>query len=432
MPTCTPGTSGTRSGSSISAASSRSSASGRSPDISGYHYWLIVDFPGGTGEGDSWEEGWFDYFWQPKNITPRDGLAINGAVVPLITTRVGDRSLWSDTARRVDVLVSNYGSTPLKDAVLTWKLVADGTPVETGTARATMAMGAVGPVAQIALGTHPDAGARKLELMVDIDGAHANSWSFWSFPRGGRLDRAAVPVHSTVKWAGIQRLYPFVQQDAPKPGTDALLVTSVLDEPALNHLRAGGRVWLMAEQGRTQARQEVAFFPAAGGALGTVIGDHRALRGFPHEGFGDLQLFNLMDGAAPIPLDKWPTGFQPIIGGIRTTAGFLSKSKDLSRVGYAFEAKVGARAPARHEPAVPRALRRGLPGGHLLVRSLVALCGGKRLHADRGSRGGCAPGADATQPVVPPATARPAASRRPVVGGPTSRSIHRRPESRRL
>ena len=39
-------------------------------DITGYHYWLIVDFPGGTGEGDSWEEGWFDYFWQPKNITP--------------------------------------------------------------------------------------------------------------------------------------------------------------------------------------------------------------------------------------------------------------------------------------------------------------------------------------------------------------------------
>ena len=30
------------------------------------------------------------------------------------------------------------------------------------------------------------------------------------------------------------------------------------------------------------------------------------------------------------------------MGGIRTTAGFLSKSKDLSRVGYVFEAKVGA------------------------------------------------------------------------------------------
>ena len=59
----------------------------RQQDITGYHYWLIVDFPGGTGEGDSWEEGWFDYFWRPKGITPRDGQAINSAVLPLIATQ---------------------------------------------------------------------------------------------------------------------------------------------------------------------------------------------------------------------------------------------------------------------------------------------------------------------------------------------------------
>ena len=43
----------------------------------------------------------------------------------------------------------------------------------------------------------------------------------------------------------------------------------------------------------------------------------------------------------PLPLDRWPAKLQPIVGGIRTTAGFLSKTKDLSRVAYAFEAKVG-------------------------------------------------------------------------------------------
>ena len=48
-----------------------------------------------------------------------------------------------------------------------------------------------------------------------------------------------------------------------------------------------------------------------------------------------------MDGAVPVPLDRWPRGLQPIVGGIRTTAGFLSKTKNLSRVGYVFEAKVG-------------------------------------------------------------------------------------------
>ena len=48
-----------------------------------------------------------------------------------------------------------------------------------------------------------------------VDKAHTNSWSFWSFPRNGLLDSAAAPVHSTVKWAGVSRLYPFVREGAP-------------------------------------------------------------------------------------------------------------------------------------------------------------------------------------------------------------------------
>jgi beta-galactosidase len=310
-------------------------------DITGYHYWLLVDFPGGTGEGDSWEEGWFNYFWQPKGVVPRDGQVINSAVLPLIGTSVNDRTFWNDAPRNVDVTVSNYGNKDFRDSPLSWTVQADGKTVASGTARITVPMGTVAAVAQATLPATPGTPARKLELNVQVEGTHANSWSFWSFPRSGLLDRPASAVYSAVKWAGINRLYPFVQEGMPPPGADALLITSVLDEAALRHLRSGGRVWLMAERGQTQARQEVAFFPAAGGAIGTVVRDRPALQGFAHEGFGDLQFFNLMDGAVPLPLDKWDTRLQPIIGGIRTTAGFLSKSKTLSRVGYVFEAKVG-------------------------------------------------------------------------------------------
>ena len=56
----------------------------RDPKVTGYHYWLIVDFPGGTGEGDSWEEGWFDYFWQPKSIRPAEGRTINNSVLLML------------------------------------------------------------------------------------------------------------------------------------------------------------------------------------------------------------------------------------------------------------------------------------------------------------------------------------------------------------
>ncbi len=92
---------------------------------------------------------------------------------------------------------------------------------------------------------------------------------------------------------------------------------------------------------RLSAPAESTFFPASGGALGTLISDHPALKGFPSEGFCDLQFFNLLEGAYAYPLDEWPKEMVPIVGGIRTTTGFLSKTKNLSRVGYVFEAKVG-------------------------------------------------------------------------------------------
>ena len=222
--------------------------------VTGYHYWLIVDFPGGTGEGDSWEEGWFDYFWQPKGITPRDGQAINAAVLPLITARPDDRTFWNDTGRSVDVMVSNYGSSDLRDAELTWKLQAEGKAIDSGTTRVTLPRGNVDRVARLVFDASASDVARKLELVVAVDGAHDNSWTFWSFPRTGRLDRAAMGVHSTVKWAGIRRLYPFVEENVPEPGSDSLLVTPTLDDAALRHLRGGGRVWLMTEPGLTPAR----------------------------------------------------------------------------------------------------------------------------------------------------------------------------------
>jgi hypothetical protein len=86
----------------------------------------------------------------------------------------------------------------------------------------------------------------------------------------------------------------------------------------------------------------VEFFPASGGALGTVVRDHPALAGFPNDGFCDLQFYNLVNGALPLAIDRWPAEIKPIIGGIRTTSEFLSKTKNLSRVAYAVEGKVGS------------------------------------------------------------------------------------------
>jgi hypothetical protein len=91
---------------------------------------------------------------------------------------------------------------------------------------------------------------------------------------------------------------------------------------------------------RTSAKgRPTEFFPASGGAFGTVVLDHAALSGFPHGDFCELQFYNMIEGAVPLSIDHWPTDVKPIIGAIRTTSEFLSKTKNLSRVAYIVEGK---------------------------------------------------------------------------------------------
>jgi len=134
--------------------------------------------------------------------------------------------------------------------------------------------------------------------------------------------------------------YPFIKES---PGRDSagLVITSSLSADSVRFLEGGGRVLLLADKSLFERSGDATFFPASGGALGTVIPEHIAFEGFPNEGFCDLQFYNLLEGAYPYSLDAWPKEIVPMVGGIWTTTGFLSKTKNLSRVGYVLEAKVG-------------------------------------------------------------------------------------------
>ncbi|MFN7993462.1 MAG: glycoside hydrolase family 2 TIM barrel-domain containing protein [Bryobacteraceae bacterium] len=307
----------------------------KDPGITGYEHWLIVDYPGGTGEGDSWEEGWFDYFWRPKGITPEQGREINSAVLPLIDAEPGERTLWSDTGKEVQLLVSNYGEGAIHGGKAWWKLNSDGrTVAESGLGPVDAPLGQISKAGTIGIRDMAGAEPRKLELAVSVDG-HENHWDFWSFPRKALLRQANSPIATKAAWSGVSKYFPFVETGAGSPKDGGLWITPELDSTTVDFLRQGGRVWLALEKAA-----KTSFFPASGGALGTVIQDHAALRGFPHDDFCDLQFHALMLGAAPFSVDSLPD-VTPIVSGIRTKAGFLAKTKDLGRVGYIFEAKVG-------------------------------------------------------------------------------------------
>ncbi len=308
-------------------------------NTSGYHYWLIVDYPGGTGEGDSWEEGWFDYFWQPKGVSPEEGRELNAPVLMMIDAGVDERTMWAAEPKRVAVRISNYGSEPLGNSSIRWTLfdgekrVRDG-----GITTAAVGLGEVKPVGTIDLNPGPVESARRLRLVLTLQTASGpvqNRWDFWAYPRP-QAWRPAVPVVSNIRLAALRRSYPWLQTDASAVTQDALLVTDQLDGKATEHLRSGGSVWLLLRQG--SQRRGVDFFPASGGAFGTSIKAHPALKGLATDEFCDLQFYNLVDGAYPLPVGS---AQGTIIDGLRTTSEFLSKTKNLARIAFAVEGKVG-------------------------------------------------------------------------------------------
>jgi hypothetical protein len=317
----------------------------RNEHFTGYHYWLIVDFPGGTGEGDSWEEGWFDYFWNPKGTTPEQGREINTAVLPMITADVGRRTLWAGTPSQIELLVSNYGENTIRDGFASWQLLSGGTVIaESRLPIKEAPLGKISSIGRITIDAIPDDSARKLDLHVEIkDGerAYRNRWTFWSFPRDGLLKQSARRAVSTVRSGNLRRIYPFLGNDRGQLANADLLITSTLTQDDLRFLEAGGRVLLIADREQFGRSGDANFFPASGGAMGTVVGEHPALRGFPHDGLCDLQFYNLIEGAHSFSIDRFPRELQPIVGSIRTTSSFLSKQKNLSRTGYVFEARVG-------------------------------------------------------------------------------------------
>lgn len=315
----------------------------RLQDFTGYHYWLITDYPGGTGEGDSWEEGWFNYFWQPKGVQPEEGRELNSAVLLMIDPGIDDRTMWNDSRKRIRVHVSNYGSGDITNGVVNWKLLSSGKQLSGGTlAGVQVPLGVVRGIGEIVLDPVEMGHASRLQLVLELksgDATYTNRWNFWVFPRKDRLKQSAAPVFSNVRSAELSRLYPFVRQWTGEADPNSLLITSRLDAAASEFLQAGGRVWLMAGREQFERSGDATFLPASGGAQGTFLSDHPALAGFPHDGFCDLQFFNLLEGAWNFPLDRWPTSLRPIVGSVRTTSSFLSKHKALSKTGYIFEVK---------------------------------------------------------------------------------------------
>ncbi|HZM04006.1 MAG TPA: hypothetical protein VFC44_13425 [Candidatus Saccharimonadales bacterium] len=318
-------------------------AARRNPGVSGYEYWLITDFPGGAGEGDSWEEGWFDYFWQPKRVNPQEGRMLNSPVLMMIDPGVTEATLWNDSPKDFKVWVSNFGQEEIRDGCLRWTLKSGSkTIAESQCNSIHIGLGKVAQATHFEIPAVNGKTAQKLDLILELKAdrnTFVNRWNLWSFPRLSQDELPTKQVATDMQDDWISRGYSNVQKGPRKSGK--LWLTSQIDTSTIQFAQNGGSVFFLARTNGTDGKANAQFFPSSGGALGTLISSHPALRDFPHDGFCDLQFYHLITGSRFYTLDEAPEELTPIVEGIRTSASWLSKKKDLSRFAYVFEVRIG-------------------------------------------------------------------------------------------
>ena len=319
----------------------------RLEQITGYQYWLITDCADeGTSEGPSWEWGWCNYFWEPKGVTPEQGREINAAMLPLLDLKVSERTLWAEDSKRVDVFVSNYGPAAISAGSLDWELSSGGQRLNADRFPVSAPQGAVTRVGEVPLEKMNSAQARELELRITVSSpaqTHTNRWKLWAFPRRALMQSSPRPVFSLIKASRLAAYFPFIRPLSPRDDpAGGVLITSDLSAPVVTALEKGGRVLVLADQVRFDPQSPTTYFPPSGGAFGIKIQEHPALRGFPHDGFPDLQFYNLLEGASRFGaegLEDPVFSFEPIISGIGMTRE--RNANELAYFALLFEAKVG-------------------------------------------------------------------------------------------
>ncbi len=307
----------------------------RARGVCGYELFL--------GKDTGWAiEGLWDDFGDPKNVSAAEFLRTNGETVLLIDKDYYYRNYWAGEKIAVDLWLSHFGHAPLSQARINWSLTADGGKV-LDSGRLDLPEFPCYATEKIALLKIYPAGvsrSTRAVLRVELQAGKLridNEWNFWIFAR----DLVPRPA-GRVANIGIHSYYYDLDFFVKKSPADSLegfdcVVTNTLNRNLIEYLRSGGKALLIA-QGVFPAIfcefKSNLYNGSPSGNSGTVIADHPALQGFPHDGWCDLQFYGLIEDAPVINLDQWPVKVEPIIRSINNYQLGINRA-------YLAEVKVG-------------------------------------------------------------------------------------------
>jgi len=300
----------------------------------GYSFWLGIDFPE-SPEG-CWDEGILNELWESKpGLT--NGLAdLTGPTVLLSTVGPEARSFYSDQTKVVGLRLSHYGSQPLENARVLWRLRDGEKRLKEGELPAiSCGLGEVKPVGEVSISALASDVPRFLTLECELrqgtQRVTRNSWEFFAYPRVPRAAPLAGVFSEAGPIPGARELRP----EQALPADLRLLITRGLKrERHAELLRAGETAVLLLGTGGCKAIQKPSdyFLNAFGGAFGGIIEDHPVFAPIPHQGRLHLGLYQLVAGGGLLDAEAMPRALREgsVVWGLGLTA-WISTEKNLQR-----------------------------------------------------------------------------------------------------
>jgi len=263
-----------------------------SQNLAGYDFLGPIDTHWHTF---GYDVGMMNEFYELKpGETIRNVRMYNSATV-LLTDLNTSRNFTAGKTLTVKLLTSHYGPEDLKDAQLSIRLALNNqqifgqrlqvASVKTGKVTELYTMAA--PLPQVNV-----PGAMKLYVTLECGDTYAeNEWELYLFPETWEM-----PV-------------------------DSLLVSDGMDmDTLLQALDAGKHVLLLGAEpfSCNPTSFQMALAGRSGGNLATVIADHPALSGMPHDGFCGWQFRHLLEDGQAICFETDSVPFDPIVEVVST------------------------------------------------------------------------------------------------------------------
>jgi len=277
------------------------------------------------------------------------------------------RTLWEGEHLRLEFLLSHYDSFSVSDGLLTWKLSDADTGkslVKGAIDRITAKNFALSRLRKIDIVITETAEAKKVTLHATLSVAGkkiTNDWNFWIFPQKLPDGRGkGIYAYKKPQWAWWSKnknwgkefdfvlsskkgspwnCWPILDNKTIIDCRDVRVLISFnsLGTGLIDFLENGGRVLLVNDDIFPSYPgtyyNSIAWHCVPRGNSGTVVSSHPCLKGFPHEGWCDLQFYDMIK-SEPVNLDIWPARINPIIRSIDSYMVCRSR-------GVLFEVSVG-------------------------------------------------------------------------------------------